>query len=342
MARRTADFARHPPLRGPVRPPASGDCLKALRAKPAIPGLTDAIVGLSDDQWRRAVARLREVRLLGRPTPPLPKRSTPIRWCASGSATGCDRPTKRPGKPPTAASMSTCATRPRRAKRRRSELAPLYQAIAHGCRAGRYKRRSRKSIRIASAAGGRRRTRILFVQKTGRFGSDLAAISWFFDQPYETPVAALTPPDAPGSSATPASGCARTGVSGGAARDACGSAQDGRSAGLENAAIAASNLSQTELLLGDVAAAAATAETQSCLRIERQCILNDRSPRDLGRRAPRRRRMEKAAGLFADAERRQQELQPENPLLYSLQGYRYCDLLLSGASAEARDRATRL
>ena len=43
--------------------PASGDCLKALRAKPAIKGLTDAIVGLDDDAWRRAVARLREVRL---------------------------------------------------------------------------------------------------------------------------------------------------------------------------------------------------------------------------------------------------------------------------------------
>ena len=44
--------------------PASGDCLKALRAKPAIRGLTDALVGLSDEQWRHAVARLREVRLL--------------------------------------------------------------------------------------------------------------------------------------------------------------------------------------------------------------------------------------------------------------------------------------
>ena len=44
--------------------PASGDCLKALRARPAIPGLTGALVGLGDDQRRRAVARLREVRLL--------------------------------------------------------------------------------------------------------------------------------------------------------------------------------------------------------------------------------------------------------------------------------------
>ena len=37
--------------------PASADCLKALRAKPAIRGLTDALVGLSYEQWRRAVVR---------------------------------------------------------------------------------------------------------------------------------------------------------------------------------------------------------------------------------------------------------------------------------------------
>jgi hypothetical protein len=34
--------------------PASGDCLAALRRKPAIPGLTDAIVDLDDGGWRRA------------------------------------------------------------------------------------------------------------------------------------------------------------------------------------------------------------------------------------------------------------------------------------------------
>jgi hypothetical protein len=44
--------------------PANADCLAALRAKPGIPGLTDALVDLSDHQWHRAVARLREVRLL--------------------------------------------------------------------------------------------------------------------------------------------------------------------------------------------------------------------------------------------------------------------------------------
>jgi hypothetical protein len=51
---------------------------------------------------------------------------------------------------------------------------------------------------------------------------------------------------------------------------------------------------------------------------------------------------EKAAGLFADAERRQRALDPQTPVLYSEQGYHYCDLLLSqGHAAEASIRATQ-
>ena len=119
--------------------PASGDCLKALRAKPAIPGLTDALVGLSDDQWRRAVARLREARLLAPVDPSDPealdahplvrewfgerlRQTNEAAWKAAHSRLYDHlRDTTHEGKTPTLA-----------------DLAPLYHAIAHGCRAGRY------------------------------------------------------------------------------------------------------------------------------------------------------------------------------------------------------------
>src|SRR5262252_2407392 len=52
--------------------PASGDCLDALRRKPAIPGLTDAIVDLDETEWQRGVARLRDVRLLAPQDPAAP------------------------------------------------------------------------------------------------------------------------------------------------------------------------------------------------------------------------------------------------------------------------------
>jgi hypothetical protein len=49
-----------------------------------------------------------------------------------------------------------------------------------------------------------------------------------------------------------------------------------------------------------------------------------------------------AQHLFADAEQRQCAFQPEFPLLYSLWGYRYCDLLLAKADwTDAHNRAIR-
>ena len=118
--------------------PASGDCLKALR-KPAIPGLTDALVGLNDDQWRRAVARLREARLLAPDDPSDPealdahplvrewfgerlKATNEAAWKAAHSRLYDHlRRTTREGQSPALV-----------------DLAPLYHAVAHGCCAGRY------------------------------------------------------------------------------------------------------------------------------------------------------------------------------------------------------------
>ena len=101
------------------------------------------------------------------------------------------RRTRRPGRPPTAGSSSTCATRQRKATRRRSKTS---------------RRSTRRSPTAAAPAGTRRRSTEIYGdricrrqpdgelefyarRKLGAFGSDLAAISWFFDEPYATPVA---------------------------------------------------------------------------------------------------------------------------------------------------------
>ena len=119
--------------------PASGDCLKALRAKPAIRGLTDGLVGLSNEQWRRAVEWLRDVRLLVAAST---FRSGRSRRPPSGARmvrrTAARRRTKQDGRRRIAGSMTICADRPAKAIPTLAELAPLYHAITHGCRAGRY------------------------------------------------------------------------------------------------------------------------------------------------------------------------------------------------------------
>ena len=52
--------------------------------------------------------------------------------------------------------------------------------------------------------------------------------------------------------------------------------------------------------------------------------------------------VEKADAAFREAEAMQAERQPEFPLLYSLPGYWYCDLLLGGGQyAEVQRRASQ-
>jgi hypothetical protein len=41
---------------------------------------------------------------------------------------------------------------------------------------------------------------------------------------------------------------------------------------------------------------------------------------------------DEAARLFAEAERRHKEREPNNPLLYGIQGCQYCDLLITRGS----------
>ncbi len=44
--------------------PADAGCLRALRAKPVIPGLTDHLAGLDDAEWNLVLARLEKLRLI--------------------------------------------------------------------------------------------------------------------------------------------------------------------------------------------------------------------------------------------------------------------------------------
>ncbi|MFP3941016.1 MAG: hypothetical protein ACLF0P_11965 [Thermoanaerobaculia bacterium] len=103
----------------------------------------------------------------------------------------------------------------------------------------------------------------------------------------------------------------------------------------ENAAISAGNLSELTLTLGDVAGALEAAEES----VE----LADRSGDAFQRMARRTTladalhhagRWGEAETLFREAEAMQAERQSRYPRLYSVQGYQYCDLLLSRGEPE--------
>jgi tetratricopeptide (TPR) repeat protein len=326
--------------------PASGDCLKAVRSKPAIPGLTDALVDLNDEQWRRNVERLREVRLLSPVDPSDPealdahplvrewfgerlRQTNEAAWKAAHSRLYDHlRDTTHEGPAPTLA-----------------DLAPLYHAIAHGCRAGRYQEALEEVYRNRICRRDSHGDIEFYASnKLGAVGSNLAAISWLFDKPYETPTTALTTLDRPwvlgeASYHLRAQGRLREALP--AMR--AGLQMDEAEGEWRNAARSASNLSETELLFGEVAAAITTAEVSVALADRAGSateMMINRTTQAYALHAAGKR--EKAADLFAKAERQQREIQPQYSFLYSLRGYQYCDVLLSrGQAAEARDRAAR-
>jgi hypothetical protein len=326
--------------------PADAKCLDALRREPTIEGLTEPLESLSQEGWNKAVNRLREARLLlpmDRAAPdsldahPLVRewfgervrQTNENAWReAHGRLYEHLRDTTKEGDEP-----------------KLEDLAPLYQAIAHGCRAGRHQEaraeiyRDRICRRLPDGS-----IEFYASKKLGAFGSDLAAISWFFDKLYETPVAALT--EAERSWAL--SVAAYTLRAQGRFAEALpamriGLGREEKAKDWHNAAITASNLSEAELLTGEVAAAVASAalsvEHANRSGDESRMIITRTTHADALHAAGRR---DEAEALFADTERGQREFQPGYPLLYSLQGYQYCDLWLAKSDwAAARDRATQ-
>ena len=219
-------------------------------------------------------------------------------------------------------------------------LAPLYAAVAHGCAAGRYQ----KAFEQVYWTRIHREQEFYSVKKLGAFGSDLAAVTSFFETPWSK-VAGGLPEDDQAFLLNLAGFTLR-------ALGRLGEAAEPMEAGLDaqialndwqNASASAGNLSELQLTRGEVKAAAgfgrraveyAERSGDRFLRMTRRTTRAD-AEHQAGR-------PEAAEKLFREAERLQQEHQPEYPLLYSLQGYQFCDLLLAqGQPAEAQRRGRK-
>ncbi|MGZ8216979.1 hypothetical protein [Methylomagnum sp.] len=205
-------------------------------------------------------------------------------------------------------------------------LQPLYQAVAHGGRAGLYEeactgvywdRIKRHGENYSSA-------------KLGLFGADLGAVAMFFEAGWSRPVSALSEADRAWLLNEAAFRLRALGRLGEALEPM--RATLNVNAGEEqwkNAAVVASNLSELEITLGRVAAAVDDAESavdyadRSGDAFWR--MVNRTTLADVLHQAGRR---EEALERFREAEAMQAEWQPQYPWLYSLPGFRYCDVLL--------------
>jgi len=223
-----------------------------------------------------------------------------------------------------------------------SGLQPLYQAVAHGCLAGLHEQ-ARAEVyldRILRGTGG---DGYYSTRKLGAIGADLGAVACFFTTPWTT-LAPILEPAAQGwllneaafhlralGRLTEATEPMRAGIKMAADQ-----------ANWKNAAIGAGSLSELELTRGEVVAAVAAGEQSATYADRSGDAFQQMGKRatqadalhQAGRRAESRR-------LFEAAEARQAAWQPAYPRLYSLRGFRYCDLLLAEAERQAWQRWLR-
>jgi tetratricopeptide (TPR) repeat protein len=169
------------------------------------------------------------------------------------------------------------------------------------------------------------------VKKLGAFGSDLGAVACFF----ETPWSRVSPALIEAAQAWLLNQAAFRLRALGRLTEALEPIRAGlgmriRQESWQDAAISARNLSELKLTLGEVAGAVVDAEL-SVTYADRSGDASQRmiirtTHADALHQAGRR---DEAMTRFREAEQMQAKFQPAYQLLYSIQGFRYCDLLLS-------------
>jgi len=307
--------------------PADPKALEALQARPAMPGLTEPLMELEEEAWHLALSNLREHGLLLPADPHQPgtldahplvrvffrdalEEKRPEAWRAGNLRLYEHFQKVAPDLPDTLEDME-----------------PLFTAVVHGCRAG----QQQEALEEVYYRRILRGPEHFSWKKLGSFGSDLSALSGFFDRPWDKPSAGIT-------------AAAQTFVLNqaglylralGRPDEAVQPAEASLEAALrledwKEASRCANNLSDLTLNLGEVERAVAFGK--------RSVDLADRSG-DASQRMIRRTTLadalhqagywDESADAFREAEALQEKRQPQYPRLHSLPGYRYCDLLLN-------------
>jgi len=318
--------------------PASNGCLTALRAELPIAGLSDALTGSSHKDWKIALSRLQEISLVGIKDDDSVDCHPLIREYFGAQLKAINPDAWRAGHKRLYEYL--CESTPDKPQPTLEDLQPLYQAVAHGCKAGLQSEAREKVYRDRI----RRTHEDYAVHKLGAFGSDLGALACFFEQPWNRVSTALSE-DIQALLFNLAGfrlrALGRLTESFEPMR--AGLAMRIRQENWKEAALDASNLSELELTLGDVGGAVGDAE-QSMTYADHsgdagQRMISPATHADALHQAGRR---TEAETRFREAEQMQTEMQPDYPMLYSVRGFKYCALLLGAPERAAWQKMLRL
>jgi tetratricopeptide (TPR) repeat protein len=314
---------------------ANEEEVQALRAEPLIPLLNDALIGLSERQWVRTLRRLREAGLLAPPDPKMPhtldahplvreyyrhqlREHHPAAWRA-----GHERLYRHLQE----AVGEECPTT-------MEALLPLYAAVSHGCFAGRVQEALglfRHRIRHGSHN--------FSIEQLGAFGADLAALSSFFEVMWSKVVAGLETDDQLflfRSVGECLSALGRMFEAEAPLRKALEMAL--RHENWTTAATVATQLSEVYRARGDLPTALHFAK-QSVGYVSSSGVPTDvalRSRTFLGFVQYWVGQFEAAKATFQDAEDVQRQANPGRPILHSVLGYMYGELLLDQLEGQVR------
>ncbi len=329
-------------LLGLFNRPASATSIAALRAEPAILGLTDTLQGVNKTQWEMTLSKLRRIKLLTAnmvisSSAPESLDAHPLVREHFGHQMKRDHPNTWREANLRLYEHLTATTKefPDTAE----EMAPLFAAVTHGCEAERHQQAADVYWRRIQ-----RGNENFNWHKLGLFGADLAALAGFFETRWREPVAGLN--EAAQTFVLRAAGFDLRAL--GRLQEAAEPFQIVLQANISqgkwiDAAIVADSLSDLYLMIG---------ELPQALKFARQSVdMADRSGSQFQRITKRTtmanalhqaNQLEEAEATFYQAEDMQKLLQPVTPILYGVWGFRYCDLLLGhGMHQEVKERVTR-
>jgi tetratricopeptide (TPR) repeat protein len=321
---------------------ADAGCLEALWQPPAIEGLTEPLIALSEAQRNIVLTRLADAKLatvnrdgsaalVSLDAHPLLReyfakhlRETRLEAWKAAHQRLFEHLTATPDKDePTL-----------------DDLQPLYQAVAHGCHAG-MQQEVLKKVYHDRILRGTDDDGFYSTKTLGAYGADLGAIACFFERPWRLVSSNLAPP----SQALLLNNAAYSLRALGRLTDALEPSRAALAMWVAqpdwtNAAITAGNLAELELTLGDVRAA---------VRDGKAFVAHaDRSGHAgwsmIGRSTyayvvNQAGRWAEAEAHFVEAEAMQAEHDPGRPRLFGLRGFQRCDHLLASAESEVWRRS---
>jgi hypothetical protein len=318
---------------------ATADCLAVLRADPVIAGLTEAIHAMDRDEWNVLLRRLERAHLIKLRVD-----------AADADALAIDAhplireyfaKQLRDQRPEAFRAAHgrlfdhLCTTTPYRPDTLPG-LQPLYEAVTHGCLAGR-QREALDKVYVDRILRGTGNDGYYTWKKLGAVGADLGALAAFFEEPWRQLAPNLSEPDKSWLLNEAAFRLRALGRLTEAVEPMRVSGEmDVASSEWKGAAISHSNLSELEVTLGRLREAVADGRRTIDFADHSGDAFQKTSKRTTAADALHQagERVE-AGALFAEAERMQAENQPKFPRLYSLPGFRYADWLLAPAERAA-------